>query len=120
MPVVVAPESFEGIDEIVLAYNGSSSSVFAIKLFSYLFPQLSDKKVSIIQVSDNGKWNEKEKDKLAEWLKDHYHRFDFISLKGEADTALFDYLWKRKNVFLVMGALEEAVFRNFLRRAAQN
>ena len=117
-PVVVAPESFEGIDEIVLAYNGSSSSVFAIKLFSYLFPQLSDKKVSIIQVSDNGKWNEKEKDKLAEWLKDHYHRFDFISLKGEADTALFDYMWKRKNVFLVMGAFGRSSISQFFKKSS--
>jgi len=117
-PVVVAPESFEGIDEIVLAYNGSSSSVFAIKLFTYLFPQLSDKKVSIIQVSDNGKWNEKEKDKLAEWVKDHYDRFDFISLKGEADTALFDYLWKRKNVFLVMGAFGRSSISQFFKKSS--
>lgn len=116
-PVVVAPESFEGIDEIVLAYNGSSSSVFAIKQFSYLFPQLSDKKVSVIQVSEREKWNEQEKNKLAEWLKDHYRRFDFISLKGEADTALFDYLWKRKNVFLVMGAYGRGSISQFFKKS---
>ena len=116
-PVVVAPESFEGIDEIVLAYNGSSSSVFAIKQFTYLFPQLSDKKVSVIQVSENGKWNEQEKDKLAEWLKAHYFHFDFISLKGEADTALFDHLWKRRNVFLVMGAFGRGSISQFFKKS---
>ena len=116
-PVVIAPESFEGIDEIVLTYNGSSSSVFAIKQFSYLFPQLSDKRVSIVQVSENGKWNEKEKDKLSEWLKAHYYHFDFISLKGEADTALFDYLWKRRNVFLVMGAFGRGSISQFFKKS---
>src|SRR5688572_12249395 len=116
-PVVIAPESFEGIDEIVLAYNGSPSSVFAIKQFSYLFPQLSNKSVSVVQVSENGKWNEKEKDKLSEWLKAHYYHFDFKSLKGEADTALFDYLWKRKNVFLVMGAFGRGSISQFFKKS---
>jgi len=116
-PVVIAPESFEGIDKIVLAYDGSPSSVFAIKQFSYLFPQLSDKEISIVQVSENGKWNEKEKDKLSEWLKVHYYHFDFISLKGEADTALFDFLWKRKNVFLVMGAFGRGSISQFFKKS---
>ena len=38
-PVIIAPESFKAIDEINFTYNGSSSSVFAIKMFSYLFPE---------------------------------------------------------------------------------
>jgi len=116
-PVVIAPESFEGIDEIVLAYNGSPSSVFAIKQFSYLFPQFSNKKISVVQVSESGKWNEKEKDKLSEWLKAHYYHFDFISLKGEADIALFDYLWKRRNVLLVMGAFGRGSISQFFKKS---
>ena len=116
-PVVIAPESFEGIDEIVLAYNGSPSSVFAIKQFSYLFPQFSSKKITVVQVSECGKWNEKEKDKLSEWLKAHYYHFDFISLKGEADIALFDYLWKRRNVLLVMGAFGRGSISQFFKKS---
>ena len=38
-PVIIAPEYFEAIDEIVFTYDGSASSVFAIKQFTYLFPQ---------------------------------------------------------------------------------
>ena len=43
-PVIIAPENFETIDEIVFTYNGSSSSVFAIKQFTYLFPELKEKR----------------------------------------------------------------------------
>ena len=43
-PVIIAPESFDVVDEIIFTYNGSSSSVFAIKQFTYLFPQLHDKR----------------------------------------------------------------------------
>ncbi len=37
-PVVIAPGQFDGIDEIVFAWDGSQSATFSIKLFTYLFP----------------------------------------------------------------------------------
>src|SRR6202041_341215 len=36
-PILVSPYSFDSLDEVVFAYNGTSSSVFAIKQFTYLF-----------------------------------------------------------------------------------
>ena len=103
-PVIIAPERFEAIDEIIFSYNGSSSSLFAIKQFTYLFPQLHDKKVTVIQVNEAGEWQDPDKYKFKEWLKGHYTDLHFEALKGKADTILFDYLFKRKNMFLVIGA----------------
>ena len=103
-PVVIAPESFESIDEIVFAYNGSASSVYAMKQFSYLFPAFKTKKTTILQVNSEGKWRDPEKYILKEWLHEHYANLHFEALKGEADTELFGYLLKRKNTFIVMGA----------------
>ena len=53
-PVVIAPENFEAIDEIIFTYDGSASSVFAIKQFTYLFPQLHDKKINVVHINDTG------------------------------------------------------------------
>src|SRR5689334_19179515 len=39
-PVIISPLKFDKIDEIIFAYDGSRSSVFAIKQFTYLFPSL--------------------------------------------------------------------------------
>lgn len=103
-PVIIAPESFEGVDEIIFAYNGSASSVFAIKQFTYLFPQLHNKKVSIIQVNESGEWHGPDKYKFKEWLKEHYTDLHIEALKGETDVTLLTHLLTRKNVFLVMGA----------------
>src|SRR4030095_10345077 len=36
-PVIISPLSFDGINEIVFAYDGTESSIFAIKQFTYLF-----------------------------------------------------------------------------------
>ena len=38
-PVIIAPGRITTIDELVFTYNGSASSLFAIKQFTYLFPQ---------------------------------------------------------------------------------
>lgn len=103
-PVIIAPESFEGIDEIVFAYDRDKSSVFAIKQFTYLFPELGEKRTIILQVDKEGFWADEDKYNFKEWLQDHYNTIGFETLKGGAQDRLFDYLFKKKNVFVVMGA----------------
>lgn len=116
-PVIIAPENFEAIDEIVFTYNGSSSSVFAIKQFTYLFPELKEEKVSIIQVNETGEWPDKDKNRFMEWLQNHYTDLHFEALKGETENALFDYLFKRRNMFLVMGAYGRTSLSRFFKRS---
>lgn len=116
-PVVIAPERFDGIDEIVVAYDNSASSVFALKQFSYLFPELNRKKITIIHVSDDGHGMDAEKEKFIHWLKNHYTDMHFLTLKGEPDGSLFSYLLRRKNVFLVMGAYGRSNISRFLKHS---
>ena len=116
-PVIVSPEGFETIDEIIFAYNGSASSVFAIKQFTYLLPELRNKKVSIIQINEDGEWRDPDKNKFKEWLKEHYSDLHFEAQKGNSDEKLFDYLFKRKNIFLVMGAYGRNALSQFFKRS---
>jgi hypothetical protein len=116
-PVIIAPQRFDAIDEITFTYDGSSSSVFAIKQFTYLFPQLHDKKVTIIQANENGEWQDLHKYKFKEWLKEHYTDLHFEGLKGNPDTKLFDYLFERKNTFIVMGAYSRNALSQFFKRS---
>jgi hypothetical protein len=116
-PVIIAPESFEGIDEIVFTFNGSKSSVFAIKQFSYLFPELNDKKTIILQVNEKGEWEDIDKYNFKEWLQNRYSAIGFEVLKGDTEDRLFDYLFKRKNIFIVMGAYGRGAFSRVFRRS---
>ncbi len=116
-PVIIAPESFKAIDEIIFTYNGSSSSVFAIKMFSYLFPEFYDKKVTIIQVNKAGEWQAQDKYKFNEWLKSHYTNLHFEALIGETGTKLFNYLFKKENMFLVMGAFGRNSLSQFFKHS---
>lgn len=116
-PVILAPETFEAVQEIVFTYDGSASSVFAIKQFTYLFPQFKDKKVTIVKADESGQWQDPDKRKFSEWLHDHYADLHFEALKGGTEEALFDYLFKRQNMFLVMGAYGRNTISSFLRKS---
>ena len=103
-PVIIAPESFDGIDEIVFTYNGTKSSMFAIKQFTYLFPQFDEKKITVVMVDDEGLCDDNEIQKFKDWLSSHYSSIVFQVLKGNTEAELFGYLLKKKNIFIVMGA----------------
>ena len=48
-PVVVVPENFSRIDHLAFAYDGGKESMFAIKQFTYLFPNLTDLPSEFVQ-----------------------------------------------------------------------
>jgi hypothetical protein len=103
-PVVIAPYTFNGAEEIVFAYDGNASSIFAMKQFSYLFPELSDTKLTVLQVSGEQHKPLIEKKKLIEFLQMHYSAIGYRMLEGNAKEELFKYLHDKKNLFVVMGA----------------
>src|SRR5581483_1277002 len=114
-PVLIAPYEFEGIDEIVFAYDGSPSSVFAIKQFTYLFPQLSDKRCIIVQVNKREDMPLVEKEKINELLSLHYSSIGYHFLKGKASEELLGYMLKRKGALLVMGAFGRSLLSGFFK-----
>jgi hypothetical protein len=103
-PVLVAPLSLAGIDEIVFAYDGSRSAVFAIKQFAYMFPELADKKAIVLQVNKEETMPVTEKEKLGRLLRMHYSSIGFQVLQGKPSDELFGYLLGKENTIVVMGA----------------
>ncbi len=116
-PVVIAPFSFYGTEEILFAYDGSKSSLFAIKQFTYLFPELTDKKVTILQVNENEDGPVIEKEKIGELLQMHYSSIGFHTLYGKASDELYNYLLGKKNIFVVMGAFGRGMLSGFLKHS---
>ena len=118
-PVIIAPLVFDGVDEIIFCYDGGRSSVFAMKQFTYLFPEGVQKKIVVIEVNklENGI---EQKEKISSWLKLHYKKIDFIEMQGEPGEELFKYLLMKKNLFVVMGAYGRTNISNFFKRSSAN
>ena len=103
-PVIVAPESFESIEEIIFAYDGGESSMFAIKQFTYLFPELTRQKLTVVEVCDEHDRLFTEKERLAQWLHRYYNNVDYQLVCGNPKDQLFGYLLGMEKRLVIMGA----------------
>lgn len=111
-PVILTPENFERIDNVVFCYDGSKSSLFAIKQFSYLFPQLRSQRVKVISLTGEAP-QPREQARLTQWLKYHYSDVEWIAQGPDAAEALFHYLLKKKDDFVVMGPYGHGLLTSF-------
>lgn len=116
-PVIVAPESVEEPKEIVFCNNYTPDSIFAIKQFAHLFPQWQRKKLTILEVMVSSGKETNVQSRLSEWLQSHFHNFQFEIFNGDVNHILFDYLFKRKNSFIVMGAYGRSALSTFLKKS---
>jgi nucleotide-binding universal stress UspA family protein len=115
-PVLIAPYSFDCIEEIVFAYDGSASSVFAIRQFAHLFPALQMTPLVVISIREDESPAIEEQFKMKEWLEAHYEHLHFEVRKGGgAAGQLLAYLIEKKNTMLVMGAYGRSEVSNFFR-----
>ena len=103
-PVIVTPGSFDEINEIVFAYDGTDSSVFAIKQFIYLFPEFNETKITLLQVLNDEDEDITEKERLKELLMAHYNAVHYDTLHGNTEMELFKKFLTQKNKLLIMGA----------------
>ena len=116
-PVIISPESFDGIQEIIFSYNSSKSSVFAIRQFTYLFPELHNKKITLLEVNKANELTVRAKPKIMEWLKTYYSDIHFEVLYGDPEEELFKYVFPKRNLFLVMGAYGRNTLSLFLKES---
>jgi hypothetical protein len=117
-PVLLAPEKFDEVEEVVFCYDGSASSVFAFKQFTYLMPQFKAVKVRVLEVNrkEKEKFNEADR-KIMEWVRANYPTVCYYSLAGNANDELFAYLFMTKNRLVVLGAYGRSMLSNFFRKS---
>lgn len=119
-PVIIAPESFDRIDEIIFCYDGGRSAIYSIKQFDYIFPELRRAKIILIEVIEAGNADVAEIEKVKGWLCQRYDNIKVEILHGEAKDELYQYLIQRDNAIFVMGAYgRSGVSRLFKRTAAE-
>ncbi len=52
-PVVVVPEKFRAIERLAIAYDGKKESMFALRQFANLFPNMMDRPTDIIHIKND-------------------------------------------------------------------
>lgn len=112
-PVIALPEVFNKIDELVVTYDGRISSMYAIRQFTYLFPQFKDVRVAVISINPEVVIPE-ERYKFLEWMHDHYSDINYFAVDGDERKGLLEILLQQKDVFILMGAYGRSRFSTYL------
>jgi hypothetical protein len=71
-PVLIVPEHFDFPDNNILAYDGSEASVFAIKQFAYIFPELASNKTLLVYAEDKEDRDFPSRDLIIELATQHH------------------------------------------------
>jgi len=110
-PVLVVPSKFKPIEKTILLYDGSPSSVFAIKMFSYLLPDLKTLSTEVVSVrEDDLNRHLPDNHLMKEFMKRHFPEADYKVMQGSPEALIVEYLKNRKqNEVLVLGAYQRSI-----------
>ena len=118
-PVLLVPKKYRAVEKIVILYDGEPSSVHAIKMFSYMFPLLSELPVEVI--SAKGFYEDQhvpDTRLMKEYIKRHFPNAHFTVLKGHPETEIVNHLRLEKQpVMVVLGAYRRGSVSRWLKQS---
>jgi hypothetical protein len=106
-PVLVVPDKFKEVNKIVLLYDGSPSSLYAIKMFSYLFGNFKDLPVEVFTVKEEFRSATRLPGNtlMREFIKRHFPKASYTVVKGEPGQQIVGHLRSHpENEMVVLGA----------------
>jgi hypothetical protein len=94
---------------LVFLYDGEPSSIYAMKMFTYLFPEMSGKEVKVLAMRSGTLDLHLPDNKLVqEWMKRHYTHASYKVVAGDRDELLTLLKEEGPEVLLVTGAYDRS------------
>lgn len=119
-PVLVVTGKAKIPSKAILCYDKSFSSVFAIRRYSYLFPQWSGLPTEVVSINPKGGDGAKDSPHLSTWLPQHFTAYKTNVLKGNLQQELIGVVGKDDHCIVVMGAYGRNAVSRFFRRSLAN
>jgi hypothetical protein len=103
-PVLIVPEQYAFPEKNILAYDGSDSSVYAIKQFAYLFPEFTDNKTVLLYAGAEDESSFPEEQNIEELCSRHFS--DLTLFKLSVDPQKYFAVWssEKQGSMLVSGS----------------
>ncbi len=115
--VLLVPEKFEFPESIILAYDGSDDAVFAIKQFTYIFPELCNKEVLLVYANEDSEVDFPEKIQMEEFAARHFSNLTLCKLDIDPKTFFSSWVLEKKSSLLVSGSYKRSGLSQFFKRS---
>ncbi|MBS0030688.1 hypothetical protein ACTJJ0_24505 [Chitinophaga sp. 22321] len=116
-PVMVLPDVLSPVKEIIFAYNGTYSSIYAIRQFTLLFPYFTNIPVKVVYVAEDHQKVLPFEVKLKSYLEQHYANVEYVIMNGEPATAFLALLIRRNDCIVTYGAFGRSGASRFFHRS---
>jgi len=116
-PVLVIPEDYAPFEHIVIAYDGSKESMFALKQFCYLLPQFTDLPTEFIYVRDETTEEIPDLENLKCFTRLHFNSMNFSKLHFKAASYFATWIGERQHVLMVSGSFGRSPFSYITKRS---
>jgi len=104
-PVLIVPMNYEYFDKVIFCYDGSPSSTYAMKQFSYLFAELEDMEAVVVSVNEGRSKDISGGESFKDLANVHFPKATLKVLNGTPESQLLNYLKiDGANSIVVMGA----------------
>jgi len=112
-PVMVLPEKIHPIKELVFSYNGTFSSMYAIRQLTQLFDGFSDILANVVYVAEDGNKVIPNENLVREYLEQHYEEVRFTVLNGNPAAEFLALLLHRHDCIATYGAYGRSKLSRF-------
>jgi hypothetical protein len=102
--VLLMPDKATLPGELILTYDGSEASVFAIRQFAYVFPEFCRLQATLVYVNDDLEAKIPEEEAIRELCALHYRKFRVLRLRMRSADFYHTWIGMMSNPWLVTGS----------------
>ncbi len=103
-PILIMPAEMQVVKEVSFAYNGSYSSMYAIRSFIQVLLPFASRKVTVMYVNDTSKESIPDELLLRRYLELYCPKVEYRILSGDASKSLKVCLQFKKHSLVTFGA----------------
>jgi nucleotide-binding universal stress UspA family protein len=104
-PVILVQRQTEFPERVILAYDGTASSIYALKMYSYLFPEWRNLNSLLVQVNPKDREEINQQQYLSDWLSQHFEKLEIRTLTGDVENELTALISSHsQKTMMVMGS----------------
>ncbi|MEP7254455.1 MAG: hypothetical protein ABI666_01700 [Ferruginibacter sp.] len=115
-PVMLIPENYKEPGQVILTYDGSESSVFAIKQFAYVYPELTRYETVLLSIAEHDE-GLPEYGLITELVARHYPNLKIQSLPMTNKKDFINWLSGQAYSFIIMGAFSRSLFSQLFKKS---